>query len=224
MCAPGDSNHDLTCSNSSDVAYRNGFGGTSGATPKVAGTVALMLEANPSLTHDEIRAILNATGTAVVSTAGKPVGTFLNCEAAVLAAARPRASGPVVAWGANRLDAFVIGTDSALYHKWWNGSAWGPSLAGYEFMDGKIISDPEVVAWGTNRLDVFVVGTDSALYHKWWNGSAWGPSLTGYEYMGGKILGQPKAVAWGSNRPPCWSDSSARSTPSSTSASTSSCS
>jgi hypothetical protein len=44
----------------------------------------------------------------------------------------------VVAWGANRLDVFVTGTDSALYHKWWNGSAWGPSLTGYENMGGVI--------------------------------------------------------------------------------------
>ena len=32
------------------------------------------------------------------------------------------------AWGPNRLDVFVLGTDSALYHKWWDGSAWGPSV------------------------------------------------------------------------------------------------
>ena len=38
-------------------------------------------------------------------------------------AAGPRTTGPVVAWGANRLDAFVIGTDRALYHTWWTGSA-----------------------------------------------------------------------------------------------------
>jgi Pregnancy-associated plasma protein-A/Repeat of unknown function (DUF346) len=112
-----------------------------------------------------------------------------------------RASGPVVAWGANRLDVFVIGTDRALYHKWWNGTAWGPSLAGpYEKLGGTIVTRPEVVAWGTNRLDVFVIGTNSALYHKWWNGTAWGPSVTGYEYMGGVIQGRPKAVSWGANR------------------------
>ncbi|MEY2553124.1 MAG: hypothetical protein QOC57_984, partial [Ilumatobacteraceae bacterium] len=46
--------------------------------------------------------------------------------------ATPRqSSSPVVAWGASRLDVFVLGTDRALYHKWWNGSAWGPSLIGY---------------------------------------------------------------------------------------------
>jgi hypothetical protein len=85
------------------------------------------------------------------------------------------------------LDAFVVGSDSRLYHKWWNGSAWGPSLTGYEDMGGTIIGQPRVVSWGPDRLDVFVVGANSRLYHKWWDGSAWGPSLTGYEDMGGTI-------------------------------------
>ena len=67
--------------------------------------------------------ILNTTGSAVVTDSTKPVGTFLNAEAAVRAASRARPSGPVVSWTTNRLDAFVIGTDPALYHKWWNGSA-----------------------------------------------------------------------------------------------------
>jgi hypothetical protein len=111
-----------------------------------------------------------------------------------------QSSSPVVAWGANRLDVFVIGTDRALYHKWWNGSAWGPSLTGYEAMGGICTSSPQVVSWGPNRLDVFLTGTDSALYHKWWNGSAWGPSLTGYEAMGGRIVGEPRAVSWDANR------------------------
>ena len=117
------------------------------------------------------------------------------------AAGAPRqSSSPVVAWGANRLDVFVLGTDRALYHKWWNGSAWGPSLTGYEAMGGVCTSVPQVVAWGPNRLDVFLTGTDSALYHKWWNGSAWGPSLTGYEAMGGVCVGDPRVVSWGPNR------------------------
>ena len=79
------------------------------------------------------------------------------------------------------------GTDRAVYHKWWNGSAWGPSLTGYEYMGGAILGQPKAVSWGSNRLDVFVIGTDRALYHKWWNGSSWGPSLTGYERQGGVI-------------------------------------
>ena len=97
-------------------------------------------------------------------------------------------SPEVVAWGANRLDVFVIGTDNALYHKWCDGAAWGPSVTDWEYMGGVCISPPEVVAWGANRLDVFVIGTDNALYHKWYDGAAWGPSVTDYEYMGGVIV------------------------------------
>jgi hypothetical protein len=46
----------------------------------------------------------------------------------------------VVSWDTNRLDVFVTGTDKQLYHKWWDGSAWGPSVTGYEPLGG-IISD-----------------------------------------------------------------------------------
>ena len=47
--------------------------------------------------------------------------------------------------GGNRLDVFVSGTDSALYHKAWNGVAWSPSVTGYEFMGGTIAAVREVV-------------------------------------------------------------------------------
>jgi len=39
-------------------------------------------------------------------------------------------SGPAAAsWAAGRLDVFVVGTDRALYHKWWNG-AWSTGSPG----------------------------------------------------------------------------------------------
>jgi Repeat of unknown function (DUF346) len=103
-----------------------------------------------------------------------------------------------VSWEAGRLDAFVVGTDGALYHKWWQG-AWGPSVTGYEFLGGVIVGKPTPVSWEQDRLDVFVVGTDRALYHKWWQG-AWGPSVTGYEDLGGIIIGNPKVVSWAPDR------------------------
>src|SRR5262249_26340892 len=162
---------DVTCNSTGDAAYRNGFGGTSGATPKVAGTVALMLERNPSLTHAQIRDLLRSTGTAVVTPAAKPVGTFLNAEAAV-GAAQPAAWGPFISlggscipgpalasWSANRLDAFVAGTDGALYHKAWNGSTW----SGFSSLGGVLVSAPAAVSRTANRIDVVCVGTDSAL-------------------------------------------------------------
>jgi Pregnancy-associated plasma protein-A/Repeat of unknown function (DUF346) len=113
--------------------------------------------------------------------------------------ARPSAHGPAVAWDAGRLDISVIGTDSALYHKWWSG-AWGPSVTDYENLGGVCMSGAEAVAWGPDRLDLFVLGTDSAVYHKWWDGAAWGPSLTDWESLGGVGTSPPKAIAWGPNR------------------------
>jgi hypothetical protein len=35
---------------------------------------------------------------------------------------------------------FVVGTDGGLYHKWWDGTAWGPSITGYEALGG-VVSD-----------------------------------------------------------------------------------
>lgn len=43
-----------------------------------------------------------------------------------------QASGPVVAWGPNRLDLFVTGTDSNVYHKWWDGTSWQPAPTDWE--------------------------------------------------------------------------------------------
>ena len=94
VSAPGDPHHDLTCGQAADNAYRNGFGGTSGATPKVAGTVALMLSVNPRLTHDDIRDILSGTGSPLTEDPGKPIGVFLNAEAAVAEALRRRSEIP----------------------------------------------------------------------------------------------------------------------------------
>ncbi len=105
---------------------------------------------------------------------GRPTGR----TSAASARARRRSSR-----GPDRLDVFVLGTDSALYHQWWDGTAW----SGFESLGGICIDEPRVTSWGSDRLDVFVVGTDGGLYHKWWDGTAWGPSITGYEALGGVI-------------------------------------
>lgn len=80
VCAPGDPDHDLTCSDDLQQLHRPGFGATSGAAAKVAGAVALMLEANPRLTHGDVHDILSRTGTPFPSV---EIGNFLDCEAAV---------------------------------------------------------------------------------------------------------------------------------------------
>jgi hypothetical protein len=111
------------------------------------------------------------------------------------------ARNPVVnSWGHDRLDIFAVGTDGALYHKWWDGANWGPSQVEFEFMDGGITRDPAVVSWDHDRLDVFVIGTDNALYHKAWNGQQWIPSVRGYEYLSGSIISNPVVASWDHDR------------------------
>ena len=102
-------------------------------------------------------------------------------------------SAPVsVSWAPNRFDTFAIGTDSALYHSWWDGTNWG----GWESLGGLCQSAPSVVSWEPGRLDIFVVGTDSGLYHRWWDGAHWG----GFEGLGGILSSQPTAVSWAPDR------------------------
>ncbi|MFF2276182.1 M43 family zinc metalloprotease [Agromyces sp. NPDC058126] len=116
-------------------------------------------------------------------------------------ARHPEPAGPVVSWSSDRIDAFVIGTDRAMYHKWFDSaSGWGPSITDYEYMGGICMSAAEVATWGADRLDAFVLGTDRAMYHKWWDGSSWGPSVTDWEYMGGTCLTRPRLATWGPNR------------------------
>jgi subtilisin family serine protease len=78
--APGDENHDVTCKTPS--GHTNTFGGTSGAVAKVAGAVALMLEANGLLTPQEVREILGHSEIPVFNGPDN-VGVLLDCDKAV---------------------------------------------------------------------------------------------------------------------------------------------
>ena len=46
----------------------------------------------------------------------------------------------VTSWSGNRLDIFGLGTDGAMYHKAWDGTAWRPSLLGWERLGGIFIA------------------------------------------------------------------------------------
>src|SRR5262249_17723743 len=80
--APGDTFHDLTCGVLPN-GYLEGFGGTSGATAKVAGAVALMLQKNKQLTPGQIRQILMHSNKPVVDSQMNNVGVLLDANQAV---------------------------------------------------------------------------------------------------------------------------------------------
>lgn len=101
----------------------------------------------------------------------------------------------LVPFGQNRVDLFVRGMDSQLYHRWFDGK-WQPAQ-GYEKyvaalyllryprswygvvlhqcdrIPGEVICRPHVVTWGQNRLDVFSISPERYLVHKYWNGTSW---------------------------------------------------
>jgi subtilisin family serine protease len=80
--APGDRIHDLTCG-ALEYEYEENFGGTSGATPKVAAVVALMLEKNDKLRPCEIREILKHSEKPVVDSQMNQIGVLLDAGRSV---------------------------------------------------------------------------------------------------------------------------------------------
>lgn len=100
---------------------------------------------------------------------------------------RPQA----VSWAKNRIDVVARGTDSAVWHRWWDGSSW----KGWESLGGIVQDAPAISSWGSGRLDVFGVGTDHQLHHRWFQGG-W----SNWESLGGLLTSEPAAVSWGPNR------------------------
>jgi len=94
--APGDPESDLTCGLRG--SFQDHFGGTSGATAKVAGVVALMLQMNDALTPQHVREILGAprpSAKVVFDEGENAVGVLLDANHAVseAIAARGTAGG-----------------------------------------------------------------------------------------------------------------------------------
>jgi serine protease AprX len=81
---------DKTRLTASELPFYTSASGTSFSAPQVAGTIALMLEANPRLTPQQIRDILQRTSTPLPDYFQHEVGAgMLNAHAAVLEAAFP---------------------------------------------------------------------------------------------------------------------------------------
>ncbi len=196
------------CSITHFAGYFDSDSGTSAATPIAAGVVALLKQVKPELNQDQVKNLLRGTAKDI-----GPAGWDQHSGHGIIQAKRAFADligtstrwseweqlggycleAPAVAsWDSNRLDTFVVGGDSALYHKWWDGTGW----SGWENLGGFCLSAPTAVSWGPNRIDTFVVGGDNALYHKWWDGTGW----SGWENLGGFCTYGPAAASWSDNR------------------------
>ena len=89
-------------------------------------------------------------------------------------------------WGAGRLDAFVRGTDGALWHRWRDQGVWH-----WESLGGLPTSDASAVSWSSGRIDVFSRGLGGTLWHRWLNNGTW----YGWESLGGQLAAQPAAIS-----------------------------
>ena len=95
-------------------------------------------------------------------------------------------SGPGAAGSAAGEDAFVRGSDNALWQAHFTSGAftqWAPR-------GGVLTSDPAAVATSSTRNDVFVRGSDNALWQGTWNGSTWT-----WTRLGGTLISGPGADA-----------------------------
>src|SRR5215472_14148521 len=117
------------------------------------------------------RAVAAAAAIGLVMLSPGPVQAGTNWEDAAWAAWTPSAgltsASAVASWSAGRLDLFARGQDNALWHRWWNGTAW----SGWENLQGVLTAAPAAISWGPNRIDVFIRASDDVLYADNWNGS-----------------------------------------------------
>src|SRR6266576_177962 len=87
----------------------------------------------------------------------------------------------------NQVEVFSRGANSALYHKWWDGTSW----SGWASLGGSINSDPGSVSCGSGKMDVFAKVGDNSCWRIYFDG-AW----SGWSQMGGSFTSGPDACSW----------------------------
>jgi serine protease AprX len=187
--------------------------GTSMATPVVTGTVALMLQANPALTPNAVKAALQFSAETHASYDALTQGAgFLNAQGAV-ALARFLAAPSTVAypsdtmwgrtllWGTHRVTGGLLTPDA---NAWQTGTLWGgaTSASGWPIVWGAIndiLGVPH--PWGVSCVDSSCVVPIWATFQN----IVWGTRCSGWDCPSGtpwsrSDSGEPRSgatVVWG---------------------------
>jgi serine protease AprX len=183
--------------------------GTSMAAPVVAGTVALMLQANPSLTPNLIKALLQYTAQVYPGYSPLREGAgFLNTLGAVRLAKyyanpQPGDQMPIqrvwsrrIIWGSHRLSHGFIKPSA---NAWQTGVLWGAARTLGSDGDNIVwgtMSDGDNIVWGTADGDNIVWGTASD-----GDNIVWGTASDGDNIVWGTDCGSADCdgVIWGSS-------------------------
>ncbi len=180
--------------------------GTSMASPIVAGTAALMIQANPKLTPNLVKAIIQYTAQNYGYDALTQGAGFLNTRGAVQLA-RFYATAKVgqrvpsqkpwsktILWGNHKLTGGVIKPNGSA---WATNVVWGASetVTGQNIVWGTIAGDFDNVVWGTSLLDAdnTVWGTMSSALGE---NIVWGTMRDGDNIVWG-TLADVDNIVWG---------------------------
>jgi endonuclease/exonuclease/phosphatase family metal-dependent hydrolase/tetratricopeptide (TPR) repeat protein len=93
----------------------------------------------------------------------------------------------VVATGGDKLEVFVVGKNSHLVQRSWNGRQW----SGWNNLGGDLTSAATAVSPSPGRIDVFVRGKNGYLVQRTFNNGKWG----GWNNLGGDLTSAPAAVS-----------------------------
>jgi hypothetical protein len=102
------------------------------------------------------------------------------------------------------LDIFHIGRDYELYHKFWDGHSYLPSIFDYTRVPSsqdiaKFIYDPCAVSWGDNHVSIFAVSVEGHLFWaNWTMEHDWKPLEKIIDSH--RWYGTPKAVSRGQGK------------------------
>jgi serine protease AprX len=184
--------------------------GTSMASPVVAGTVALMLQANPSLTPNMVKAILQYTsqkypgynvltqGAGFLNTYGAvELARFYKTATAGSRLTIPQVWSRQVIWGNHRIKGGVIRPNANAFQL---GTTWGAAFDrdGDNIVWGTLLGNSDNLVWGT----VDLLGSDNLVWGTVLDGNGenlvWGTMRDGDNLVWGTLFGDENIV-WGTD-------------------------